>query len=100
MTNDDDRAAISSRRVLVITRRLAAPPYRVFDAWTQPDHLLRWSSPPGFRMLSCKVDARAGGEWRCALQTLEGAVIWIGGTVRDILDARRLMLTHGWSDPV
>jgi len=55
-----------SERELVITRRFDAPARIVFEAWTTPDLLKRWWAPKssGMSLLSCEVDARAGGRYR------------------------------------
>lgn len=55
-----------SDRELVVTRRVNAPAHIVFDAWTQPELLLRWWAPKSFgvTLLSCEVDLRPGGRVR------------------------------------
>jgi uncharacterized protein YndB with AHSA1/START domain len=97
MANDGPVSAFG-QRVLVITRRFAAPPRLVFRAWTEPDLIVRWSTLRGFTMVRCDVDARVGGVWRCGMQSPEGSQYWVGGSVREIIDHERLMLTHAWSD--
>jgi len=44
-----------------VTRRFAAPPARVFDAWLDPDLVRRWFAPGMGEMLRIDVDARVGG---------------------------------------
>jgi uncharacterized protein YndB with AHSA1/START domain len=55
-----------SERELVITRTFNGPARIVFDAWTKPELLKRWWAPKslGVPLLSCEVDARAGGRYR------------------------------------
>src|SRR5438067_10710488 len=43
------------------TRRLAAAPRSVFDAWTQPEQVARWWDPTGARLVRCEIDLRVGG---------------------------------------
>lgn len=56
----------NSDRELVVTRKFNAPARRVFDAWTKPEHLMRWWTPKSFGIsfLSCEIDARTGGSYR------------------------------------
>ncbi len=55
-----------SERELVITRTFNAPARIVFEAWTQPELLMRWWMPKslGITFLSCEIDARTGGTYR------------------------------------
>ncbi len=56
----------TSERELVITRTFNAPAPVVFEAWTKPELLKRWWTPPSFGIsfVSCEVDARTGGTYR------------------------------------
>lgn len=56
-SGDDDRR-------LVLTRHLAAPVARVWQAWTDPDILPRWFGPDGWTCTTEHIDLREGGEWR------------------------------------
>ena len=51
---------------LVVTRVLAAPPQRVFEAWTTPDIMMHWWAPASFGIsfVSCEMDVRTGGTYR------------------------------------
>lgn len=55
-----------SDRELVVTRRFAAPPRLVFDAWTRPELLKLWWAPKssGMALLSVDADVRTGGSYR------------------------------------
>src|SRR5215813_1733387 len=55
-----------SERELVVTRTFNGPARIVFEAWTKPELLRRWWVPKscGESLLSCEVDARAGGTYR------------------------------------
>lgn len=60
----------ASGRELVVTRRFNAPARLVFEAWTRPEHMLRWWIPASFGMtfLTCEMDARTGGSYRFVFQ--------------------------------
>ncbi len=53
---------------LVVERTFAAPPERVFDAFTDPQQLTQWWWPRGFSCPSAEVDLRVGGTYRIAMQ--------------------------------
>lgn len=46
---------------ITFTRAIAAEPARVFDAWTEPQHLTWWWDPTGRPLAACTVDLRVGG---------------------------------------
>ena len=64
---------------LVVRRTIRASPERLFDAWTQPAHLLKWWGPAGVECLDAQVDARVGGQYRIANRLPDGRVLWIAG---------------------
>ncbi|HKW00126.1 MAG TPA: SRPBCC domain-containing protein [Vicinamibacterales bacterium] len=64
---------------LVVRRTIRASPERLFDAWTQPAHLLKWWGPAGVECLDAQVDARVGGRYRIANRLPDGRVLWIAG---------------------
>ena len=49
---------------IVVTRRFAATPERVFEAYTVPDLVRRWWCGPEDEWVTCDVDLRVGGAWR------------------------------------
>ena len=51
---------------LVITRTFNAPARVVFEAWTRPELIRRWWTPPSFGItfVSCEADVRTGGTYR------------------------------------
>ena len=55
---------LPSDREILITRTFDAPAALVWDALTQPRHLLRWWGPDYCPLVACDVDFRVGGDWR------------------------------------
>lgn len=55
---------------VTLRRTFAAPRERVFEVWTEPEHLFRWWGPPGTAMLEAKVDLRPGGSYRLTMRKL------------------------------
>jgi uncharacterized protein YndB with AHSA1/START domain len=52
-----------ARHTIRFTRRVAAAPQAVFDAWTQPDQVILWWDPAGEPLLRCEIDLRVGGRF-------------------------------------
>ena len=51
-------------REVVITRILNAPRELIWEAWTNPEHIVNWWGPDGFITTIEKMDFRVGGEWK------------------------------------
>lgn len=60
----DPRKTWSLDREIVLSRVIAAPRERVFQAWTDPAQIVQWFGPDGFQVESLECDIRPGGRWR------------------------------------
>jgi uncharacterized protein YndB with AHSA1/START domain len=91
-------AAADASRELSLTRTFKAPRSLVFKAWTEPEHLARWSGPEGFTTPHHHMDLRVGGRYRACLRAPDGQDHWVQGVYREITSPERLVMTHGWTD--
>jgi len=80
-------------RELVLTRAFAAPPARVFAAWTRPELLMRWYGARGWRLVECTVDLRVGGAWRFVNRHPKGEAAFHGEYL-EIVPPSRLAFTE------
>lgn len=78
---------------LVVRRTIRASPERLFDAWTQPAHLLKWWGPAGVECVDAQVDARVGGRYRIGNRFPDGRVLWIAGEFERIEPPSLLVYT-------
>ena len=62
--NADPRRTWALDREIELSRVIAAPRERVFQAWTDPKQIVRWFGPDGFRVESLECNVRTGGRWR------------------------------------
>jgi uncharacterized protein YndB with AHSA1/START domain len=62
----------TSDRELIITRILNARRALVFDAWTDPVHIVKWWGPNGFTNTNLEMDVRPGGKWRFIMHGPDG----------------------------
>lgn len=83
---------------LVVTRVFDAPRELVFEAWTQPEHLMRWWAPKNMITASCKVDLRPGGSFHYCMRAPDGMEIWGLGLYREIVAPERLVYTDMFAD--
>ena len=58
---------------LRLTRLIQADPARVFNAWTQPQHLNLWSAPEGMDV-EAEVDLKVGGRYRIRMKGSDGTL--------------------------
>jgi uncharacterized protein YndB with AHSA1/START domain len=87
-----------SDRVLMLTRIFDAPPPIVFKTWIDPEHLSRWWGPHGFKVVSCAMDVRIGGEWRLRMLGPEGADVRQHFIYREIIEPERLVFAYAFED--
>lgn len=90
--------AITDDRTLILERVFDAPIALVWARFTEQEHLAKWSAPRGFTIPHGEGDLRPGGKWRCQMRAPEGNTIWLGGTYREIVPMRRLVMTHAWEE--
>ena len=84
---------------LRIERTLAAPPGRVFEAWTKAEALARWMAPTeDYVVVVSDLDLKPGGRWRLEMRHKGGAVHPVGGVYRTILAPSKLAFTWAWED--
>ncbi len=83
---------------IVTTRIIDAPRQRVFEAWTRPEHLMRWWAPKGCTTPFCTVDLRVGGVFHYCMRLPEGRDIWGIGIFREIVAPERIVYTDAFAD--
>jgi len=83
---------------LVITRTFDAPRELVWQAWTEPDRLMRWWGPKGFTAPVCTVDLRVGGRYLSCMRSPEGQDYWSTGVYQELVAPARLVYTDSFAD--
>ena len=91
-------AAEPAQRALTLTRIFDAPRGLVFDAWTEPQHLIRWWGPRGFTTPTCEMDVQAGGKYRLRMRPPEGPEIWWHGGCGEFVRPERIVWTCSIDD--
>jgi uncharacterized protein YndB with AHSA1/START domain len=78
---------------LVVRRAIRASAERIFDAWTEPEHLRAWWGPRPVTCSGAEVDLRVGGRYRIANALPDGSTLIIEGEFREIERPRKLVYT-------
>ena len=87
--------------VLIVRRLVRASPERIFEAWTDAEHLKQWWGPKSVECVEAVVDLRVGGRYRIANRLPGGQILWISGEFEVIERPHRLVYTwHVGSDEV
>lgn len=84
----------SAEHEIVVSRRLAAAPERVWAAWTDPAQIVKWWGPHGFTTTIHELDVRPGGIWRHTMHGPDGTDY--GNDVRfmEVVEPRRIVYAH------
>ena len=91
----DERGVVRGIR---IERVIDAPRELVFEAWTKPEHLLRWWAPRGCSTPACTVDLRPGGKLHYCMRMPDGRDIWGIGVYREIVAPERIVYADSFAD--
>jgi uncharacterized protein YndB with AHSA1/START domain len=82
-------------RELVITRVVDAPRELVWEAMTNPQHLIHWWGPRGFTTKVEKMDVRVGGVWKHVMQGPDAANYPNKSVFKEVLRPERIVFSHG-----
>ncbi|MBU1378847.1 MAG: SRPBCC family protein [Alphaproteobacteria bacterium] len=91
----DPLATWALEREIVLSRVIAAPRARVFEAFTDPNQIRQWFGPEGFHTETLEIDIREGGRWRFIYTGPDGTR-WENRMVFLRVDPPRLLeMEHG-----
>lgn len=82
----------------VITRVLNAPRARVFNAWTDPEQMVKWWGPHSVTNSLCDLDLRPGGRYRIVMCGPDGTEYPVKGVFREIRPPAQLVMTMDASE--
>lgn len=83
---------------LVITRTFDAPRGRVWEVWTEVEHMKQWYGPKECTTPVAKMDFRPGGMFHYCMQTADGTKRWGRSVYREIAPPERLVWINSFSD--
>jgi len=95
--------ATAEKLTLKVSRYIKAPRERVFEAWTDPEDIMRWFRTDATHLVSTKTDPRVGGRYlfvsnasSCGGGTGGGGPKEIGGVYKEIKKPSKLVFTWQW----
>jgi uncharacterized protein YndB with AHSA1/START domain len=91
-----EAVAAETKPSLTIKRRIAAPPAKVYEAWTDPQKIMQWFGPAGAEMISAEADARVGGRYHIVFRTPDGEEHDVSGTYSDAVPNEKLAFSWMW----
>ena len=85
---------------ILLTRVLDAPRALVWQAWTDPAHLMRWFGPESIAVTNCTIDARPGGTIRFVHEATDGSglKVDVAGVFEEVVAPQRLVILFGFVD--
>jgi len=87
--------ADTADREIVITRVFDAPRELVWQAWTDPRHVVHWWGPTGFTTTIEKMDVRPGGVWKHVMHGPDGTNYPNSSVFKEVVKPERIVFSHG-----
>ena len=78
---------------LVLERVIDVPPSLVWEAWTKPEHIVKWFTPAPWSTVDCEIDLRPGGMFRTTMRSPEGQEFPNAGCYLEVVEGKRLVFT-------
>jgi uncharacterized protein YndB with AHSA1/START domain len=83
-----------AERSLTITRDIRAPRELVWEALTDPEHLVHWWGPDGFTNTFYEIDVKPGGVWHFMMHGPDGKDYPNKIVFREITEPERIAWDH------
>ncbi|HSY73884.1 MAG TPA: SRPBCC family protein [Dongiaceae bacterium] len=85
----------TSDREILITREFNAPRELVWEAMTNPKHVVNWWGPRGFSTTIEKMDFRVGGVWKHMMHGPDGTNYPNEKVFKEIVKPEKIVFSHG-----
>lgn len=89
MTNNK----VNPKLDLVLERVVDIPVEKVWEAWTNPDHIIHWFAPKPWSVAKCTIDLRVGGGFHSVMRSPEGQEFGGTGCFLEIVPNQKLVWT-------
>jgi len=89
MSNMND----AKNRTLTLRKVFNAPVKFIWDAWTQPEHIVQWWAPKGMKIKVIEHDFRVGGKWKYSMPMPDGNEFISDGEYLEIVKFEKIVTT-------
>jgi uncharacterized protein YndB with AHSA1/START domain len=89
----------ASQLTLEIRRVFPAARPAVFEAFTDPDILMKWWGPKGFTIPSLDYEPRVGGGYRIEMKPPGADPFYLRGEFQEVDPPERLAYSFAWEQP-
>lgn len=90
------QAKLADKPSLTLKRRFNAAPEKVYDAWTDPEKIVKWFGPDAGPVKHAKADVRVGGRYAVIFYTEDGEEHHVSGIYQEVVPNERLVFTWAW----
>ena len=87
MSSTDDL----QKRTLTLERTFDAPIKLVWEAWSNPEHIINWWGPKGMQSKVIEHDFRPGGKWKYAMTMPDGKEFITEGVYSEIVEFEKII---------
>jgi uncharacterized protein YndB with AHSA1/START domain len=83
----------AKNRTLTMRKVFNAPVKFIWDAWTQPEHIVQWWAPKGMKIKVIEHDFRVGGKWKYSMPMPDGNEFISDGEYLEIVTLKKIVTT-------
>ena len=94
---DSEGMNVNFERDLVLTRVINATPDKLFRAWTEPELIVQWFTPPPWSTSSAVTDLRPGGATTIVMRSPEGQDFANQGVYLEVVKDKKLVFTDAYT---
>lgn len=80
-----------AKRTVTINRTFDAPITLVWEAWTKPEHIIKWWSPKGMETKIIEHNFKVGGKWKYEMPMPNGNSFIADGEYIEIVELQKII---------
>ncbi|MDP9051927.1 MAG: SRPBCC family protein [Acidobacteriota bacterium] len=88
---------LTEGRDLILKCNIRAPREKVFQAWTDPELIKRWFTPPPWTTSHAETDVRPGGSTLVVMRSPDGTDHPNRGVYLEIVENERIVFTNAYT---